>query len=247
MGKKTLKQQRNQFILSNHENDMVLKSILPEPILSQIKQYGFIPPKCYHNKVVIFVGVADFNSKSGQMSPGILLKELHTTFNQFDIIIKEHHCTRIKAIGNTYLAVCGMFDDINNTELEAVRAAEKMRAAIMERNKTNRIKWEVNIGLYSGDVICSSVSSTNLSFDIFGETVNMASLFQKTCDPMQINISDKIQKKIESHYKIISRSPRKIKEKGIVPMFYVHKPLNNANSPEKKEIASTSNLLFSTN
>jgi len=239
-----LKTQRNQLLLTNHKNDSILRSILPEPILLQIKQYGSIPPKCYRNNVVIFVDMVDFTTKSGSMSPGTLLRELQDTFKEFDKVISKHHCTRIKTIGDAYMAVCGMFEHVDNVELEAVKATIKLREAIIERNKTNRIKWEIKIGLYSGDVICSSVSTTNLSFDIFGETVNMASRLQDACEPMQINVSEKIREKVKDYYKIVVRTPRKVKGKGIVPMFYIHKPISNNSALNSTGAASVSTPLF---
>lgn len=221
-----LKTQRNQLIVTNHKNDTILRSILPDPILLQIKQYGSVPPKRYKNKVVMFVDMVDFTKKSSSMSPGTLLRELQETFKEFDSVVKKHHCTRIKTIGDAYMAVCGMFDEVENVELEAVKAAIKIRDSITERNKTNRIKWEIKIGMYSGDIICSSVSKTNLSFDIFGETVNMASRLQQNCDPMHINVSKEMSDKLCPYYKLVERTARRVKGKGVIPMFYVHKPLS---------------------
>jgi len=242
---KELKQQRNQLILSNHKNDTILRSILPEPILNQIKQYGSIPPKRYRNTVVIFVDMVDFTSKSCKMSHGTLLRELQDTFKEFDNVIESENCTRIKTIGDAYMAVCGMFNKTDNVELHAVKAAVRLREAIIERNKTNQIKWEIKIGLYSGDVICSSVSTTNLSFDIFGETVNMAARMQTNCEPMQINISEAIQKKVSNNYHVVARTARK--GKGSVPMFYIHKELNIENGKKQQGATTMSNPLFQMN
>lgn len=244
---RNLKDQRNQLILTNHKNDSILRSILPGPILMQIKEYGSVPPKRYRNNVVMFVDMVDFTSKSGNMSPGTLLRELQDTFNEFDKVIEKHYCTRIKTIGDAYMAVCGMFDELENVELEAVTAAVKLREAILKRNETNRIKWELKIGLYSGDIICSSVSNTNLSFDIFGETVNMASRLQDACEPMQINVSEKIKDNIIDNYTIIERTPRKVKGKGIVPMFYVHSPKTTNQAIKKEEFTSKSKPFFNAN
>ncbi|MCU4177370.1 adenylate/guanylate cyclase domain-containing protein [Carboxylicivirga sp. N1Y90] len=244
---KNLTEQRNQLIRTNHKNDSILRSILPEPILNQIKDYGSIPPKQYQNCVVIFVDMVDFTSKSDQMSPGTLLRELHETFNEFDKVIDDHHCTRIKTIGDAYMAVCGMFRHPKNVAREAVSAAVKLRQAIVERNKTNHIQWELKVGLYAGDVICSSVSTTNLSFDIFGDTVNMASRLQDMCEPMQINISKRIKEEVEDQYHIIDRTPRTVKGKGVVPMFYLHHPIKPNDSKKEKENSVNRIPLFAVN
>ncbi|MBK3519992.1 adenylate/guanylate cyclase domain-containing response regulator [Carboxylicivirga marina] len=230
---KSLKDQTNQLTLANHKNERILKSILPLPILMQIKEYGSIPPKRYKDCVAIFVDMVDFTTKTGKMSPGVLLRELHELFNGFDAVIDEHFCTRIKTVGDAYIAVCGMFYTPDQIEIEAASAAVKIREYIIERNLNNEIKWEVKIGLYNGDIIGSSVSPSNLNFDIFGETVNMASRFQTMCEPMQINVSESLSKPLSEAYKLVTRVPKKVKGKGVMPMYYIHKPLK----PIKKEEA----------
>nr|WP_321450479.1 adenylate/guanylate cyclase domain-containing protein [uncultured Carboxylicivirga sp.] len=241
---KDLKEQRNQLVLSNHKNDTILRSILPEPILNQIKLYGSIPPRRYTNTVVMFVDMVDFTSKSGKMSHGTLLRELQDTFKEFDKIIDAQQCTRIKTIGDAYMAVCGMFHKQENVQLHAVKTSIKIREAIMARNKTNSIQWEIKIGLYCGDVICSSVTTTNLSFDIFGETVNMAARMQDMCEPMQINISHDIYDKVKDYYHIVTRTARKVKGAGTTPMYYIHRALNHDAENKQKGAAIQSNPLF---
>ncbi|WP_430814501.1 adenylate/guanylate cyclase domain-containing protein [Carboxylicivirga sp. RSCT41] len=229
---KSLKDHANQLTLANLKNERILKSILPLPILLQIKEYGSIPPKRYKDCVAIFVDMVDFTPKTGKMSPGVLLRELNELFNGFDDVIDKHFCTRIKTVGDAYIAVCGMFYTPGNIEIEAASAAVKIREYIIERNKNSETKWEVKIGLYNGDIIGSSVSPSNLNFDIFGETVNMASRFQAMCEPMQINVSESLSKPLSQAYKLVTRVPRKVKGKGVMPMYYIHKPLKEIKKEE---------------
>ncbi len=231
---KTLKDQANQLTLANDRNERILRSILPWPILMQIKEYGAIPPRRYRDCVAIFIDMVDFTTKTGKMSPAVLLRELNELFNGFDHVLDQHFCTRIKTVGDAYIAVCGMFYSPDNIAVEAAHAAVKIREYIMERNKNNDIKWEIKIGLYNGDIIGSSVSPSNLNFDIFGETVNMASRFQSMCEPMQINVSESLSKPLSEAYKLVTRVPRKVKGKGVMPMYYIHHRL----SKEEKERAA---------
>ncbi|WP_439181541.1 adenylate/guanylate cyclase domain-containing protein [Carboxylicivirga taeanensis] len=230
---KSLKDHANHLNLANQQNERILKSILPLPILMQIKEYGSIPPRRYKDCVAIFVDMVDFTVKTGRMSPAVLLKELHELFNGFDAVVDQHFCTRIKTVGDAYIAVCGMFYTPDNIEIEAASAAVKIREYVMERNRTNEIQWELKIGLYNGDIIGSSVSKSNLNFDIFGETVNMASRFQSMCEPMQINVSESLSKPLSKAYKLVTRVPRKVKgKKGAVPMYYIHRSIGEYNTEE---------------
>jgi len=237
---KSLKDQTNQLTLANHKNERILKSILPWPILAQIKEYGSIPPKRYKHCVAIFVDMVDFTTKTGKMSPALLLRELHELFHGFDEVIDQHFCTRIKTVGDAYIAVCGMFYIPDNIEREAASAAVKIREYVINRNKERSTKWEIKIGLYDGDIIGSSVSPSNLNFDIFGETVNMASRFQTMCEPMQINVSESLSKPLSQFYKLITRVPKKVKGKGVMPMYYIHHPLKKDNEKEPEFVPAPS-------
>ncbi len=228
-----LQNEHHKLQLANHRNETILNAILPNPILSQLKKHGVIPPRLYKNTVVLFVDMVDFTPKTSELAPRLLLRELNDLFTGFDRIIEAHQCTRIKTIGDAYMAVCGMFDAPDNTAHQAASAAIKIRQYLTHRNLTNSIQWELKIGLYCGDVMGSSVSPTNLSFDIFGETVNMASRFQELCEPMQINVSEKLKLHLEHQFKFIGRTARTVKGKGVMPMYYLHQPLADKGTQKK--------------
>ena len=80
------------------------------------------------------------------------------------------------------------------------------------------------------------------TFDIFGNTVNSAARYQTMCDPMQINIPESMKDVLQDKYKIVERLPRKVKGKGLMPMYYLHNPLPTINIPKKEDILHTNKL-----
>lgn len=231
----SLSEERNRLEIANDQYETILKAILPKPILEKVRLFGAIPPKNYKNCSVLFIDLVDFTAKSSHMSPARLLRELNDLFTNFDIIMKKYHCTRIKTIGDAYLSVCGLFDEDIDVSLNVILAAINIRDYVSKRNLENSIKWELRTGVYYGDVIGSAVSTTNLAFDIFGETVNMASRLEHTCEPMQINVSEDLFNHLKNRYKFVARSPRMVKGKGVTPMYYLHKELK---TESKKKVKS---------
>ncbi len=239
-----LSKERDLLENANAQNEAILKAILPKQILEKIVKFGSIPPKNYKNCAVIFIDLVDFTAKSSHMSPARLLRELHDLFTNFDIIMRKYQCTRIKTIGDAYLSVCGLFNDNLDVGQNVINAAVNIRDYVAKRNIGNSIKWELRTGVYYGDVIGSAVSTTNLAFDIFGETVNMASRLEHSCEPMQINVSEDIYHHLKDKYKFVARSPRMVKGKGITPMYYLHKPLKkNSNKALEMSNAFSSTTL----
>ena len=181
-------------------------------------------PRRFRNVSVVMADLVDFTVKSQKMSPRRLLDELQTIFTAFDEITEKYKCTRIKTIGDAYMAVSGMWNQTENHALNAAKLADRMRQYIIEHNHKNKIDWKIRIGINSGDIIAGIPSRANLTYDIFGDTVNTAARMQTYSDPMQINISESTYQLLKDYYIIIKRISRKVKGKGALNMYYLHRP-----------------------
>ena len=239
---KELKIRKQQLYIEKQKAVTILNALLPSKIIHDIKKTGYSMPKRYHNVVVIFIDLVNFTKKTTTMSPHRLIKELNELYSAYDEIICRYNSSRIKTVGDAYIATCGLPTENENAIFDAAKIALDVRNYIINRNMSNPVKWEIRIGMYYGDVIGSLVSTSNFTFDIFGNTVNMAARYQSICDPMQINISKSMMDVLKTKYHIIERSPRNVKGQGIMPMYYLHNPLPKANIPKKEEIFVTNKL-----
>ena len=91
-----LHEERDLLEIANQQNISILNAILPAQILDKIQRFGSMPPKNYKNCAVIFIDLVDFTEKSSQMSPARLLRELNDLFTNFDAIMQQYQCTRIR-------------------------------------------------------------------------------------------------------------------------------------------------------
>ena len=237
-----LKEQKQTLFTEKQKSESILKALLPTKIIHDIKKTGYSSPKKYQDVVVMFIDLVDFTSKTNTMSPRRLIKELNDIYSAYDEIISKCKCTRIKTIGDAYLATCGLPNQNKDAILASAKASLEIRNYIINRNMSNPIKWGIRIGMYYGDVIGSLVSTSNYTFDIFGNTVNTAARYQSMCDPMQINIPKSMKDVLQDKYKIIERLPRKVKGKGLMPMYYLHNLLPTINIPKKEDILHTNKL-----
>jgi len=239
---KKLKEQKKKLFEEKQKSEEILKALLPAKIIYDIKKTGYSSPKRYQDVVVIFIDLVNFTKKTTTMSPHRLIKELNELYSSYDEIVSRYNSSRIKTVGDAYIVTCGLPSENKNAIFDAARIALDIRNYIINRNMSNPIKWEIRIGMYHGDVIGSLVSLSNFTFDIFGNTVNMAARYQSICDPMQINISKSMMDVLKTKYHIIERSPRKVKGQGIMPMYYLHNPLPKINIPNKKDIFVSNKL-----
>ncbi|MCW3788572.1 adenylate/guanylate cyclase domain-containing protein [Plebeiibacterium sediminum] len=185
-----LRQKQIELEREQEKVEKILKGIIPEKIFNEVKESGYSKPQRYKNASVMFTDLVGFTQKTCCMSPKRLIDELNDIFSAFDRIISNHNCTRIKTIGDGYLAVSGLPQSDENHAINLVCAAIDFRNYIIQRNKTHRTNWEITIGINSGDIIGSLIGYENYLFDIFGENVNTASRIQGQCTPMDIAVSE---------------------------------------------------------
>ncbi|MGQ1890844.1 adenylate/guanylate cyclase domain-containing protein [Thermophagus sp. OGC60D27] len=219
-----LKSRTHQLEEEQKKTQNILMNILPAEIAKKLIQGVVIQPRPYKDVTILMADLVNFTEKATRMSPRKLLEELRMLFTKFDEISQKYNCVRIKTIGDAYMAASGLFSNSKEHALRAAKAANEMRDFISQRNRTNTIKWEVKIGLSSGNVIAGFISEHNLSYDIFGDSVNMASRMQAYGGPMQINVSESTRKLLEPHYTFVRRVPQRVKGKGMIEMYYLHQP-----------------------
>ncbi|WP_462317116.1 adenylate/guanylate cyclase domain-containing protein [Marinilabilia sp.] len=232
---KQLKIQKRQLEQEQKKTHQILKNILPAEIVKSLKTGVVIQPRPYKNVTILLADLVNFTEKATRMSPRKLLDELRIIFTKFDEISQKHNCVRIKTIGDAYMAASGMFSNSREHALRAAKAANEMRDFIHNRNLENGIQWEVRIGLNSGEIIAGFISEHNLSYDIFGDNVNIAARMQTHSGPMQINISESTKKLLEPHFSFVRRVPQRVKGKGMIDMYYLHKPKSPNYSSGKKD------------
>jgi class 3 adenylate cyclase len=152
----------------------------------------------------------------------ILISELNDIFTMFDVIIEKHSCERIKTIGDAYLAVCGLPENDANHCKNLVGAATEMLHFMEERNSTNAIKWQIRIGIHTGNVIGSIVGIKKYIYDVFGDTVNTASRLENLSEPMKINVSLDVVKELGDSYNYEDRGALEVKGKHKMQMYFVN-------------------------
>ena len=155
------------------------------------------------------------------MSPKRMFDELNEIFPAFNTIMKNNQCTKIKTIGDAYMAACGLPNEEPGHALKLTKAAIDMREYLIRRNMTNEIRWEIRIGMHSGDVYGGLIGKEQYHFDVFGDTINTSARMQQYGEPMEINISAATNELIKHQYKTNEREELTVKGKGAMKMYFV--------------------------
>ena len=174
----------------------------------------------------MFTDFKGFTKIAEKLTPQELLYHLQYFFSSFDSVIEKYNLEKIKTIGDSYMA-CGGIPIANETHaIDCVLAAMEMHAIVDDIreiiSKKNLTSWELRIGINSGNIITGVVGNKKFIYDIFGDSVNIASRMQAYGAPGKINISRSTYDLVKEFFDCEYRGKLEVKNRGELEMYYVN-------------------------
>jgi class 3 adenylate cyclase len=205
---------------SNIKINNLLLNILPADVAEELKDKGAAQAKLFDNVTVLFTDFVGFTQVSEKLSPKELVAEIHTYYTAFDKIMEKHGLEKIKTIGDSYLAICGLPLSNENHAKQAVLASIDI-LEFMNHHEMEGGKFNIRIGINSGSVVAGIVGVRKFAYDIWGDTVNTASRMESNGAVGKINISETTYKLVKDHFNCSYRGKVKAKNKGEIDMYFV--------------------------
>ena len=220
-----IEQQKEEITNEREKSDQLLLNILPEETANELKEKGFASPKRYENASVLFTDFSGFTRVSSSMSPEELIEELNYCFRNFDGIIEKYGMEKIKTIGDSYMCVSGVPKPIEHHPQCAIQVGleinEFMNKRIAEKKAAGQDYWQMRIGIHSGPIVAGVVGDKKFAYDIWGNTVNIASRMESNGETGKINISEATYQLIKDEYACEPRGKIMAKNIGEVNMYFV--------------------------
>lgn len=206
-------------------SDNLLLNILPSEVAEELKQTGECQPKTFSMVTVMFADFKDFTSVSEKVSAELLVNEINYCFSAFDNILQKHKIEKIKTVGDAYMCASGL-PTLNYTHaFDVVTAALEMKNFILTRKKEKEgkgeIAFEIRIGIHTGPVVAGIVGIKKFSYDIWGDTVNLAARMEQSCDAGNVNISGSTYELVKDKFSCVHRGKIQAKNKGEIDMYFV--------------------------
>lgn len=206
--------------------NQLLNNIFPTTVLNELKANNKFSPRRYNEGVVLFTDFVDFSMKSRDINPIHLLKKLEYYFTTFDEIMDRYKLEKIKTIGDAYMALAGVTENNPEASVRACLAAIEIRD-FMQTEKDiavamNRDFWEVRIGIHKGPLVAGIIGTSKISFDVWGDSVNIAARAESGSIPGYITITNNIAIEVERYMNLEDRGSVSIhKRGGDIEMFYL--------------------------
>jgi class 3 adenylate cyclase len=220
-----LLRQKRRITAEKKRSDELLLNILPEETAEELKQKGTAEARSYDLVTVMFTDFKDFSLASEKMEAKELVREIHSFYMAFDRIIDIHNIEKIKTIGDSYMCAGGL-PVVNRTNAEdvlkaAVEIQQFMQRDREERERRNAPVFQIRIGIHTGSVVAGIVGIRKFAYDIWGDTVNIASRMQSSGEVGKINISGSTYELVKHKFKCTYRGKVAAKNKGEIDMYFV--------------------------
>jgi class 3 adenylate cyclase len=206
--------------------NQLLTNIFPESVLEDLNTNNKFSPKRVEDGIVLFTDFVDFSMKAKDVKPIRLLKKLEYYFTQFDEIIERYKLEKIKTIGDAYMALGGVTENVSEPAVRACLAALEIRDFMRNERDVakalNRDFWEIRVGLHMGPLVAGIIGSSKISFDVWGDTVNIAARAEQGTKPGCITITKNVADAVAPYFNLEDRGEVSIhKRGGSMEMSYI--------------------------
>jgi class 3 adenylate cyclase len=220
-----VQERTKELRLEKQKSDDLLRNILPEEVANELKEKGSADAKQFDMVTVMFTDFKGFTKISERLSPSQLVEEIHICFKAFDDIIERHNIEKIKTIGDAYMCAGGLPVSNETHAADVVNAAIEIRQFMQEHLEQKKLAgeevFEIRIGIHTGPVVAGIVGIRKFAYDIWGDTVNVASRLESSGEAGKINISGSTYEYVKDQFACTHRGKIEAKNKGQIDMYFV--------------------------
>lgn len=202
--------------------DSLLLNILPDHIAQDLKEdrNKRIAEK-FDCVSVLFADLVGFTKIASSVDPNDLVLSLNDLFSRFDDRVVEMGIEKIKTIGDCYMAISGIRDDSENHALKIIEFARGLLQDVKEFNKTSKYKFDIRIGINSGEVVAGVIGKIKFIYDVWGDTVNIASRMEALSKPGCIHVSEHTYDLTKNLVAYTEVETQNVKGKGEMKTYFV--------------------------
>lgn len=221
---------------AKRRSDDLLLNILPSGTAEELKENGKVKAKKFESITVMFTDFQAFTKYSQKLSPEVLVESVDYYFSKFDEIIDHYGLEKIKTIGDAYMCAGGLPFETKDHPIKIIKAAFEISKFIQESENSNLgelAHFNIRIGINTGPVVAGVVGSKKFAYDIWGDTVNVASRMESNSEPSRINISENTYQLVKDHFDCEYRGEINVKNKGMMKMYFVQNEKFKKDSPSQ--------------
>jgi class 3 adenylate cyclase len=207
--RKRWRERERQYVerieLEKQRYETLLRNILPGQIVTRLNSGEVVIADRVEEATVLFADLVGFTAAASRVTPAVLVKNLNRIFSAFDELCRQMQIEKIKTIGDAYMAAAGVpLPRADHAEVMADFALA-MLAALERVNAAAEVPFQMRIGIHTGPVVAGVIGSHRFLYDIWGNTVNLASRLESQGLPGRIHVSPQTSQLLEGRYELEAR------------------------------------------
>ncbi len=215
-----VKAYQDELASSRQVSDRLLLSILPEPVADRLKR-GETVADHVHDATVLFADLVNFTDFAARTDAATVVRLLNEVFRVFDQIVETRGLEKIKTVGDAYMLAGGVPTRRPDHARVVVDAALAMLSACDRLRDQGHADFQVRIGVSTGPVVAGVIGTSKFAYDLWGDTVNVASRMESHGLPGRVHVSDSTREAIAEHFITEPRGVLEIKGKGLMTTWFV--------------------------
>ena len=199
------------------ENERLLLNILPEPVAQRLRAGEPLIADRFDDVTLMFADIVDFTSLSASMSPDELVGVLNEVFSAFDGLVERHGLEKVKTIGDAYMVVGGMSGASDDHTVRVAAMALDLADAVDGIASARSLGIRFRVGIHCGPVVAGVIGTRKFIYDVWGDTVNLASRMESLGVPGRVQVTDAVMERLRGTFETEARGVIDVKGKGPTP------------------------------
>jgi len=214
LSSREITRQREQY-------EMLLNQVFPQQIVSRMQNGESRIADKFTNVAVLFADIVGFTKTASRYPPEAVVEFVDALFNRFDQLVETHGVEKIKTIGDAYMAAAGV-PSHRESHIQAIAGlALSMQEAANAYKDLDGEAMRIRIGIHAGPLIAGVIGKARFGYDLWGDTVNVASRMQSTTEPDTIQVTKSIYQELAQEFELQPHGKIEVKGKGAINTWHL--------------------------
>jgi class 3 adenylate cyclase len=203
--------------------DALVRKMVPGTIADRLKAGEEAISDRHDDVTVLFADLVGFTRFAESRDPFTVVGLLNDLFTRFDTLVAEHGLEKIKTLGDGYMVVGGAPLPLADSAAATVRCALAMCETLATFRAQRDLDWHLRVGIHTGPLVAGVIGTDRYSYDVWGDTVNIASRLESTGAPDEVHISKATATHLDGEFTLESLGALKLKNREPVGAFRVRR------------------------